>query len=79
MEQDLEQGREGMPKPEDHEKIHEITQLNFVKGRIIEAMCNDKREAGLNLLYVLRPSVREYLIDLGYRLEDKQNRTIIYW
>ena len=79
MEQDLEQIRDSIPKPEEHEKIYEITQLNFVKGRIIEAMHNDKREAKLNLLFTLLPSVREYLISLGYQLQDKQNQTIIYW
>ena len=80
MDQDLlKQAKESIPKPEDHIEFYEITQLNFVKGRIVEAMRNNKREAKLNLLFTLLPSVREYLISLGYQLEDKQNRTIIYW
>ena len=79
MEQSLEQIRDSIPRPEDHEEIYEKTQLNFVKRRIEEAMCNDKREAKLNLLFILLPSVREYLEKLGYRLEDKQNQTTIYW
>lgn len=79
MEQDLKQIKESIPRPEDHEEIYEITQLNFVKRRIVEAMCNNKREARLNLLFILLPSVREHLEKLGYRLEDKQNQTIIYW
>jgi hypothetical protein len=79
MEQDLKQARGSIPKPEEHLEFYEIAQLNYVRNRIVEAMCNNHTEAKLHLICELLPSVQEHLLSLGYQLQHKQNRTTIYW
>ena len=67
----------GIPRPEDHLKYYEESQINSLKSEIIEAMHQNKRE--ILICESPLPSVKQLLIKLGYGVHEDNNWTYIQW